>query len=140
MKRFFKSNNLGISLMECMIVIIIIGIMLLIWRFTSKGHIQIAISNEGYAFIEKVVSQERMYSANHAGFLAVAKASKSNDLKINTYDNKYFSDFSVELTTKGIKVFVYGNAGTKASGMQIVGEYTKNDRTKAYELKYHESW
>lgn len=136
MKRFFKSNNLGISLMECMIVIIIIGVMLLIWRFTSKGHIQIAISNEGYTFIEKVVAQERIYRTNHAGFLSVAKTAKSNELNINTYDNKYFSDFSVEVTTTGIKVFVYGNNNTKAKNMQIYGTYNPSNN----ELKYHESW
>ena len=94
MKKFFKSNNLGISLMECMIVIIIIGVMLLIWRFSSKNHIRIAIANEGRAFVEKVVAQERIYRTNHAGFLPVAKTAKNADLKINTYDNKYFSKFS----------------------------------------------
>lgn len=136
MRKFFKSNNLGISLMECMVVIIIIGIMLLIWRFTSKGHIQIAISNEGYAFIEKVVAQERIYRTHHAGFLSVAKTAISNELNINTYDNKYFSNFSVEVTTTGIKVFVYGNNDTKAKNMQIYGTYNPVDN----ELKYHESW
>lgn len=136
MKKFFKSNNLGISLMECMIVIIIIGVMLLIWRFSSKNHIRIAIANEGRAFVEKVVAQERIYRTNHAGFLPVAKTAKNADLKINTYDNKYFSKFSVEVTGTGIKVFVYGDESTKANGMQIYGIYTSSDN----ELEYHESW
>ena len=136
MRNKFKLNTFGISLIECMVVIVIIGIMLLIWRFTSKGHEQIAISNEGYAFIEKVVAQERIYRATHSGFLPVGKTKKNDSLKINAYDNKYFSNFSVEVTADGIKVFVYGNTNTKANGMQIYGMYN----SKTNQLEYKESW
>lgn len=136
MRNKFKLNVFGISLIECMVVIVIIGIMLLIWRFTSKGHEQIAIANEGYAFIEKVVAQERIYRTTHSDFLPVGKTSKNDSLKINAYDNKYFSKFSVEVTADGIKVFVYGNTNTKANGMQIYGTYN----SKSNQLEYKESW
>lgn len=136
MRNKFKLNVFGISLIECMVVIVIIGIMLLIWRFTSKGHEQIAIANEGYAFIEKVVAQERIYRTTHSDFLPVGKTSKNDSLKINAYDNKYFSNFSVEVTADGIKVFVYGNTNTKAKDMQIYGTYN----SRSNQLEYKESW
>jgi len=135
MKKFFKSNNFGISLMECMIVIIIIGIMLLIWRFTSRGHIRIAIANEGRAFVEKVVAQERIYRANHSNFDFFSTTRENSKLNINTNDNKYFSTFSVDNSKGSFRVVVYGTDGTKASGVQIIGIY--NTSTNGLTIEEH---
>ncbi len=115
--------------MEVMVVIIIIGITLLIWKFASSGHVKLAIVNEGRTFIEKVVAQEKMYRAGkgNGSFKPISTATKvDNDIMINTYDNKYFLTFKVtNVTTAGFNVIVVGSG--KANGINITGAYTAAD-------------
>ena len=135
MKKRFLLNNLGISLVEAMVVIVIIGVLLLIWKFISSGHIKIAIVNEGRTFVEKVIAQERMYRANKGEFLTTAtptygyqvnNSANSDILMINTHDNRYFKQFTVTLdTTGGINVTAIGTG--KADGMSVVGAYTPSN-------------
>ena len=126
MNKNFLLNKSGVSLMEVMVVIIIIGITLLIWKFASSGHVKLAIVNEGRTFIEKVVAQERMYRAGkgNGSFKTISTATNvDNDIMINTYDNKYFLTFKVtNVTTSGFNVIVVGSG--KANGINITGAYT----------------
>jgi len=125
MKKFFSLNKFGISLMEAMVVIVIIAILLLVWKFSSGGHIKIAIVNEGRMFVEKVVAQEKMYRTNHGSFKAISSTNKNDDIMINTYDNKYFKNFVVATTANGISVTAIGSG--KASNVNVTGVYTAVD-------------
>ena len=112
--------------MEVMVVIIIIGITLLIWKFASSGHVKLAIVNEGRTFIEKVVAQEKMYRAGkgNGSFKTISTATKvDNDIMINTYDNKYFLTFKVTgVSASGFTAVVVGSG--KANGINVTGVYT----------------
>lgn len=108
--------------MEVMVVIVIIGITLLIWKFASSGHVKLAIVNEGRTFIEKIVAQERIYRANYGNFATGTNITKETAIDINTNDNKYFKRFTIEDTSQGIDVIVHGSG--KADGINITGVYT----------------
>ena len=129
MKRKFLLNKLGVSLMEVMVVIVIIGITLLIWKFSSKGHVKLAIVNEGRMFVEKVVAQEKMYRARTGGFKAISNSNNDIDIMINTHDNKYFKTFNVALTSSGAGINVTVQGSGKAQGINITGAYAASDNS-----------
>lgn len=140
MKRNLLFKNLGVSLIEIMAAVAIIGITLLAWRFTSKDHVRIAAVTEGRNLIEKVVAQEKMYMANKGSFKAIGTAStfakNDNDVMVNTYDNKYFLDFIVtNVTTAGFNVTAKGSG--KANNISVVGAYTASSNDLAITEKWN---
>lgn len=115
-------NNYGVSLIECIIVVIIISILVLLWGFYGGDHVRIAITNEGHMFIEKIISQEKMYRARKSAYLPiVSTTTTSSELNIDTNQNKYFKTFNVTVSGDVIYVSAYG--ANEASGVTVRGIY-----------------
>lgn len=135
MKKRFLLKRFGVSLIEAMVVIVIIAVLLLVWKFVSNGHIKIAMINEGRAFVEKVVAQERMYRTQHNSFKEISSpASNDTDIMINTYDNKYFKTFTVTTTSAGIDVIAIGTG--KANNMKVTGVYSASNNNLSITENY----
>ena len=97
--------------MLAMVVIIIIGICVLIWGFYSRKHTKVAMMTEGKMFIEKIVAQEKDYYASKGFFYeqtGTGTLSSSDDLFINTNQNKYFKTFRVTRPTNSTGVKTLG--------------------------------
>ncbi|MFA7073793.1 MAG: prepilin-type N-terminal cleavage/methylation domain-containing protein [Endomicrobiaceae bacterium] len=115
-------NNYGVSLIECIIVIIIISILVLLWGFYGRDHMRIAITNEGHMFIEKVIAQEKMYRIRESAYLpVVSSVTASEELDIDTFHNKYFKTFTVTVSGNTLYVSAYGT--NEGSGITVRGIY-----------------
>ena len=115
-------NNQGVSLMECIIVVIIIAVLILLWGFYGGDHIRIAITNEGHMFIEKIISQEKMYRVRKSSYLPIVSTTTSSvELNIDANQNKYFKTFNVTVSSNTLYVSAYGE--NEASGITVRGIY-----------------
>lgn len=121
-------NNNGFSLMECLVAIIIISVVVLIWGFYGSDHVRIAISNEGRMFINQVVAQERLYLAEKSEFwVSTGIINDSDELNLNTIQNKYFKTFKVSTSTTGDTLIVemYAEPGV-ADKIMVRGVFNSN--------------
>ncbi len=135
-------NRKGFTLMEGMVVIIIIGICVAIWGYHGRDHMKIAMMNEAKMFIDKIISQEKLYRADNGVFIATPGSSKYNtfeSLYISTKSNKYFKTFTITVppnTTGTVIVELYPNLSKypDMNGYYIRGIYSAAKDT----IEYHE--
>ncbi len=130
-KKFIKFNK-GFTFLEVMVVVVIIAILAGAWFFTGKGHVKVAMTNEGRALIDKIVAQEKIYRVQKSAFFLTKEGStykkidSSKELKIDTLQNKYFKTFKVveNADKKGIQVIVYpADDDADLSGVSLTGIY-----------------
>lgn len=115
-------NNRGVSLIECMVVVIIISVLVLLWGFYGGDHMRIAITNEGHMFIEKIIAQEKMYRIRKSAYFPiVSSTTASTELNIDTNQNKYFKYFTVTVSSNVMYVSAYGT--NQGSGITVRGIY-----------------
>lgn len=84
--------------MEGMVVIILIAISIAIWGYNGRSHIKISMMSEAEMFVEKIISQEKLYRANNGSFIRTPGTGKYNSfesLYISTKTNKYFKTFRI---------------------------------------------
>lgn len=118
--------------METVVVILIVGICFAIWGFHGRDHIRIAMMSEAKVFIEKVISQEKMYRANNGTFIATSGSTTVDTfdpLYINTKNNKYFTKFKIikpanTLGTIIVEVYPDTTKQKDMSGYYVRGIYT----------------
>ncbi len=144
-KNFMKSNVKGFTFIEVMIVVVIIGILASAWFFTGKGHMKVAMANEGRALIDKIVAQEKIYRVQNSDFFITASGKKlefSQELKIDARQNKYFKRFNIAriknssgaTNREGVVVTVYPVDGdVDLRGVTIVGTYKLSSDDIVYE-------
>jgi len=130
-----KSNVKGFTFIEVMIVVVIIGILASAWFFTGKGHMKVAMANEGRALIDKIVAQEKIYRVQNSDFFVTTSSARlefSPELKVDARQNKYFKRFNIARTTdsfgtrtrEGVVVTVYPAEGdVDLRNVTIVGTY-----------------
>ena len=130
-RKIIKSNK-GFTFIEVIVVIVIVAVLAASWFFTGKGHVNIAMTNEGRALIDKIVAQEKIYRVQKSAFFLTKvgstykKVDSSKELKIDTTQNKYFKTFKVieNEDKKGIQVIVYPeDDDTDLSGSSVTGIY-----------------
>ena len=88
----------GFTFMEGMVVIILLGICILIWGYTGRDHIKISMMSEAEMFVEKIISQEKLYRADKGIFIPTPGSGTYNSfetLYISTKTNKYFKTFRI---------------------------------------------
>jgi prepilin-type N-terminal cleavage/methylation domain-containing protein len=133
-KKFMKSNVKGFTFIEVIVVIVIIAILASAWFFTGRGHLKIAMANEGRALIDKIVAQEKIYRVQKSDFfLTTERVEFSKDLKIDARQNKYFKEFEIVRTKnasgtaetmEGVQVIVYPEENdADLSGVSLTGIY-----------------
>lgn len=130
--------------METIIVVIIVGVCLAIWGFHGRDHVRIAMMSEAKVFIEKIISQEKIYKANNGTFIATSgtgTVDTFDPLYVNTKTNKYFTKFKITKpsgTVGTVIVDVYPDT-TKYSDMEnywVRGIYTADKDI----IEYHENY
>lgn len=132
----------GFTMMELIVVIVIVGVCLAIWGFHGRDHIKIAMMSEAKVFIEKVISQEKIYRANNGTFIATSGTVDTFDpLYINTKTNKYFTKFKIEKTpgsvgTVVVDVYPDTTKYKDMSGYWVRGIYTTDKDI----IVYHENY
>lgn len=143
-KNFMKSNAKGFTFIEVMIVVVIIGILASAWFFTGKGHVRIAMANEGRVLVDKIIAQERKYIISNSEFFITnnRKIEFSQELKVDARQNKYFKTFKItglKVTGNGkildgVEVTVFPREGdVDLSGISIVGQYWLDGTTSYIE-------
>ena len=130
-KKIIKSSK-GFTFLEVMVVVVIIAILAGAWFFTGKGHVKIAMANEGRALIDKIVAQEKIYRVQKSDFFLTDRVEFSKDLKIDARQNKYFKEFKIVRTKNssgtetrdGVQVIVYPEGSdVDLSGVSLTGIY-----------------
>ena len=130
-------NNKGFSLIECLVAIIIITVVVLIWGFYGADHVRIAISNEGRMFIGQVVAQEKLYLAEKSEFwVSAGIINDSDELNLNTIQNKYFKTFKVTAAGNILTVELYGEPGI-ADKIMVRGVFDSRV-TSSNQIDYYE--
>jgi prepilin-type N-terminal cleavage/methylation domain-containing protein len=131
-RKIIKSNK-GFTFIEVIVVIVIVAILAASWFFTGKGHVKIAMTNEGRALIDKIVAQEKIYMVQKSSFFltkegsSYKKTDSSKELKIDTKQNKYFKAFMIveDKDNDGIQVIVYpADEDSDLRGVTITGSYS----------------
>lgn len=140
-KKIIKSCK-GFTFIEVMVVIVIISILAVAWFFTGRGHVKIAMTNEGRALIDKIVAQEKIYRVQRSDFFLTDRVEFSRELKVDARQNKYFKEFEIVRTQnglgtetqEGVVVTVYPAEGdTELQGVTVVGTYRLNSDNILYE-------
>ena len=142
-RKIIKSKK-GFTFIEVIVVIVIVAVLAASWFFTGKGHVKIAMTNEGRVLMDKIIAQERDYIIRNSEFFVTGnnKIEFSQALKVDARQNKYFKTFKVEglkvtgsgKILDGIKVTVYPKEDdVDLSGVTIVGEYWLNGTTNYIE-------
>ena len=142
-KKFIKSNK-GFTFLEVMVVVVIIAILAGAWFFTGKGHVRIAMANEGRVLVDKIIAQERDYIIRNSEFFVTGsnKIEFSPALKVDARSNKYFKTFKTEglkvtgsgKILDGVKITVYPKEDdADLAGVSIIGEYWLDGTTSYIE-------
>lgn len=130
-RKIIKSNK-GFTFIEVIVVIVIVAVLAASWFFTGKGHVKIAMTNEGRALIDKIVAQEKIYRVQKSAFFLTKvgstykKVDSSKELKVDTKQNKYFKTFKIieNAGGRGIQVEVYpDDQDVDLSGVSVTGIY-----------------
>lgn len=98
-----KKNNKGVTLLECLVAVTIVGVLAVAWGYYGRQDIKLASMNEGRAFVEKLVAQEKMYMSEQGEFIDTRTSpsgepkvvSELQALFINTNMNKYYKTFKI---------------------------------------------
>ena len=131
-KNFMKSNVKGFTFIEVMVVVVIIAVLAGAWFFSGRGHLKIAMANEGRALIDKIVAQEKIYRVQKTEFYLTKDGGEyinkdsSKELKVDTKQNKYFKTFKIieNAGGRGIQVEVYpDDQDVDLSGVSVTGIY-----------------
>jgi len=138
------NNKKGFTIIESIVVILIVGVCLAIWGFHGRDHMKIAMMSEAKVFIEKVISQEKMYRANNGAFIATsgtAKVDTFEPLYINTKTNNYFKTFKIikpanTLGTIIVEVYPDTTKYPDMSGYYIRGVYNAGKDIVDYDEFY----
>ncbi len=109
-----KNKKKGFTLIELMTVVIIVGILASVAVPLYRGQVKRAMASEGAALLGSVRTAERVYYAEHGRY-----TDDKTKLGIDTTGNKYFIDYTVELTGGGTG-FTASTTGTgDAAGITV---------------------
>ncbi len=96
-------NNKAFTVTELIVTTTLIFIMVALWVFIGRGHIKVAMLNEGRIFIDQIIDQERRYIAvNGVPFETGSYVTKSAPLFIDAKSSGYFSAFKVLYSIKKV--------------------------------------
>ena len=100
-------NNKAFTLTEVIAVAAVIVVLAVVWAFYGRGHVKVAMMNEGRLFVDKIIAQERNYLSEHGSFKTEGSYTRySKDLYIDARDNKYFSTFKIATSGSNVTVFL----------------------------------
>ncbi|MBQ3834793.1 MAG: hypothetical protein II816_04695 [Elusimicrobia bacterium] len=89
-------NNKAFTLTELIVTISMIITLVITWAFYGRGHVKVAMLNEGRLFADQIIAQEKNYFSNAGTFLSMsAYTTKAPALFIDAKTNKYFTAFKV---------------------------------------------
>jgi Tfp pilus assembly protein PilE len=146
-------NEKGVSVIEITIVLLIIGILVIGWGFSEKGHFETAYKEEARSLIQDIVSKEKIYAtrnkdeyyvhADPVNYLGAADAY----MEIDARKNKYFKTFSIKSqmtemkdglgnlrTLPALLVTVYGAGAAEGKSMSAVYNKYRDE----LEIKNHD--
>lgn len=146
MKKTYLPKPHGFTIVELLVVIVIVGLLSVLGIMSGRKNLKTAALSEGEAFIEEIVTKERIYRANNGRFIDTnnlydkdgrvpefvqggsdpKRLYESPNLQINGHKNKYFSKFSVfdcDNNGNGFKVAVFGSrknsSNTSKNGINL---------------------
>jgi prepilin-type N-terminal cleavage/methylation domain-containing protein len=116
----------GFTLIELVIVIVIVGILASVSVPIYRGYTRKAMASEAIALAASVASAEKVYFAEHNGYVNVASGSTGDaNIPVSAVGNKYFNAYSV--TNAGATSFVVTvNALTSGDASGITYTFTGN--------------
>jgi prepilin-type N-terminal cleavage/methylation domain-containing protein len=103
------SNKKGVTIIEITIVLLIIGILVVGWSFSEKGHYETAYREEGRALIQDIAAKEKIYATQHRNqyYVQIDTVSyiETGDayMNIDARKNRYFKTFSIDSRTVEVK-------------------------------------
>lgn len=135
-------KNLGFTLVEMVIVIVIIGILSMVAVPIYRGHVEHSIAVEGRALLAEVSAAQEIYNARAKEWYTTlgnnVTTNTIGDLGIDSRRNKYFREFSWDIptsTANEFKIYTTGAPGTKAEKITITLVYHKEDPSEFFENK-----
>lgn len=115
-------KNLGFTLVELVIVIVIVGILSVVAVPIYTGYTKKAMATEAEGTLGAINTAQKVYYAEHSCFLAtVGEVSDNGTLDINLVSNKYFTSFQVNTSATGFTATTAGTGGASGISVTLTG-------------------
>jgi len=116
------SKNLGFTLVELVIVIVIVGILSVVAVPVYQGYIKRAMATEAEGTLGAINTAQKVYYAENSCFLAtVGEVSDNGTLDINLLSNKYFTSFQINTNASGFTATTAGTGGANGISVTLTG-------------------
>ncbi|MCL1973072.1 MAG: prepilin-type N-terminal cleavage/methylation domain-containing protein [Endomicrobia bacterium] len=134
-------KNLGFTLAEVIIVIVIVGILSIIAVPIYRDHVKKSVSVEGQALLSEIMAAQEIYFNRYASWWeenVIDTVQQSTRIGVDARRNRYFNSFSwtgrsdvarstdtADQMTESFRIVTNGATNTRAQGISLTLIYKK---------------